>query len=49
MPDKHEDKDTGEESPDLEREIARLLIGGRAIRHRRMRRALATQLGDSDD
>ena len=46
-----EDDETVGDGPDLEREVARLLVGGRAVRHRRMRRALARSLrngGDSD-
>ena len=46
-----EEEETGEEAggADLEREVARLLIGGRAIKRRRMRRALARNLANGDD
>ena len=46
-----EDDETVDDGPDLEREVARLLVGGRAIKRRRMRRALASSLrngGDTD-
>jgi hypothetical protein len=38
-----------EEGPDLERQLARLLIGGRAVRRRRGRRALARSMHNGDD
>lgn len=46
-----EDDETIGAGPDLEREVARLLVGGRAIKRRRMRGALARSLrngGDTD-
>ena len=46
-----EDDETIGDGPDLEREVARLLVGGRAIKRRRMRGALARSLrngGDTD-
>ena len=45
-----EDEGVGEDGADLEREVARLLIGRRAFRKRRMRRvAFARHLADVDD
>lgn len=44
-----EDDETVEDGPDLEREVARLLVGGRAIKRRRMRRALARSLRNGGD
>jgi len=44
-----EEEDVGEEGADLEREVARLLVGGRVMKRRRLRRALAHHLANGDD
>jgi hypothetical protein len=44
-----DEESEGEEDADLERAVARLLVGRRVVRHRRMRRALAAHLRGNDD